>query len=192
MKSLFVFLGILCLLLTGCMGTQEYYQTQSKYYKEQTAMTKAYLEYLNKQQPLVSVTAPDGTVMTVNQTQALKMPQIQAVENPIVKGIKTIVMSTPASLLAGGWAAKEIIKHSTGDIKANGESSVTTTSNSNNSAEFNSADEDIINDSPTTDSRSNYDNATSDPVVAEQPDPIVVDPVVVNQPDPIIFPAPGE
>jgi len=191
MKNLFliVIIGLIC---TGCMGTKEYYQAQTEYYKAQAQAQTAYLQAQNQRQPLAEMIAPDGTRFVVNQSGIIQTPVIQTTKNPIVEGMKTIVNSTPVGILAGGWAAKEIIKHSTGDVSASGQSNVTTTANSNNMTELNSAESDIVNDSSANDSRSNYDNATAAPVVVNQPDPVVVDPVVVEQPEPVMFPASGE
>lgn len=191
MKNLFliVITGLIC---ASCMGTKEYYRAQTAYYNAQAQAQTAYIQVQNQRQPLAEMTAPDGTRFVVNQSGIIQMPVIQTTKNPIVEGLRTIATSTPVSILAGGWAAKEIIKHSTGDVSASGQSSVTTTANSNNMTELNNAESDIIHDSSTSDSRSNYDNATADPVVVNQPEPVVVDPVIVEQPEPIMFPASGE
>lgn len=181
---------IACLLCSGCMGTENYYKAQTAYYQAQAEAQTAYIHAQNQRQPLAEMIAPDGTKFIVNQAGIIQSPVIQTTKNPIVDGLKTIVNSTPLSIVAGGWAAKEIIKHSTGDVSASGESTVTTTANSNNQTELNNAESDINNSVDSSDN-----SQVADPLVVNQPEPIILtqpEPIIVNQPEPIIVRALGE
>lgn len=182
MKKLILCLVFFGLISSGCIGTKDYYNAQTAYYNAQAEAQIAHIEAQKTRQPLAEMVAPDGTRFVVNQTASDAPPVISTVENPIVAGLKTIVNSTPVSIIAGGWSATRLIKASTGDINANDGSTVTSTANSNNETEVNNADEGIARETDSsTDSRSEYDNSTADPTVVNQPEPIVVE-----QPEPVI------
>jgi hypothetical protein len=166
---------VLLFMLTGCMGTKEYYNAQTAYYEAQARANIAHVEATNNRQPLAKMIAPDGTVFVVNQTGALPAPIILRAKNPIVDGLKAIVTSTPLSILAGGWTAKEILKHSQGDIRASDGSTVTSTANSNNQTDFRNADGNISEDHSSADSH----DSVADPVIVEK-EPVVVRPEVVR------------
>lgn len=176
----------LALYLTGCMGTENYYQSQIAYYNAQAEASRAYIEAMNNRQPLAEMVAPDGTRFVVNQTGTVTTPVIRTTQNPIVEGLKTVVNSTPLAIVAGGWTAKQILKNATGDINASGGSTVTSTSNSHNATDLRNADGNI------SDVSDSY-NQTAPPTVVTQPDPTIVpapDPVIVPAPAPVIIPAP--
>jgi len=166
---------ILLITLTGCMGTKEYYQAQTAYYDAQARANIAHVQAVNNRQPLAKMVAPDGTIFVVNQTGPLPAPIILRAKNPIVDSLKSIVTSTPLSILAGGWTAREIIKNSKGDIRASDGSTVTSTSNSNNQTDFRHADENITEDHSSTDSN----DSVADPVIVET-EPVIVQPEVVR------------
>ena len=166
---------MLLITLTGCMGTKEYYQAQTAYYDAQARANIAHIEAVNNRQPLAKMVAPDGTIFVVNQTGPLPAPIILRAKNPIVDSLKSIVTSTPLSILAGGWTAREIIKNSKGDIRASDGSTVTSTSNSNNQTDFRHADENITEDHSSTDSH----DSVADPVIVET-EPVIVQPEVVR------------
>jgi len=166
---------ILLITLNGCMGTKEYYQAQTAYYDAQARANIAHVEAVNNRQPMAKMVAPDGTVFVVNQTGPLPAPIILRAKNPIVDGLKAVVTSTPLSILAGGWTAREIIKNSKGDIRASDGSTVTSTSNSNNQTDFRHADENITEDHSSTDSN----DSVADPVIVET-DPVIVQPEIIR------------
>jgi len=177
----------LAIMLTGCMGTENYYQSQIAYYNAHAQAYQAQAEAQANRPPLAEMVAPDGTRFVVNQTGDMPAPVIRTTENPIVAGIKTVVNSTPLSIVAGGWTAKEILKNATGDINASGGSSVTSTSNSHNASEIRNADTMDNSDNSLTDSQ----NQTADPTIVEQPP--YNDPIIVEQPpynDPIVVEVP--
>lgn len=177
---------IASLSLYGCMGTENYYKAQTAYYTAQTQAQIAYIEAQKDKQPLAQMVAPDGTCFTVNQVSNLPAPVINVPQNPVIAGLKTVITSTPMSILAGSWGARELIKAATGDMSVDNGSSLTTTRDSNNQTELNNADEGIdrkINNSVNdTDNRSNYENSVSDPTIVEQPPA-----VIVEQPEPVII-----
>jgi len=166
---------ILLISLTGCMGTKEYYRAQTAYYDAQARANIAPVQAVNNRQPLARMVARDGTICVVNQTGPLPAPIILRAKNPIVDGLKAVVTSTPLSILAGGWTAREIIKNSKGDIRASDGSTVTSTSNSNNQTDFRHADENITEDHSSTDSH----DSVADPVIVET-EPVIVQPEVVR------------
>jgi PBP1b-binding outer membrane lipoprotein LpoB len=177
----------LAIMLTGCMGTENYYQSQIAYYNAQAQAYQAQAEAQANRPPLAEMVAPDGTRFVVNQTGDMPAPVIRTTQNPIVEGVKTIVNSTPLAIVAGGWTAKEILKNATGDINASGGSSVTSTSNSHNASEIRNADTMDNSDNSLTDSQ----NQTADPTIVEQPP--YNDPIIVEQPpynDPIVVEVP--
>lgn len=188
MKQLFAILALIALALhlTGCMGTENYYQSQIAYYNAQAQAYQAQAEAQANRPPLAEMVAPDGTRFVVNQVGDVATPVIRATQNPIVEGLKTVVNSTPLAIVAGGWTAKQVLQNATGDINASGGSTVTSTSNSHNSTDLRNADGNI------SDVSDSY-NQTADPTVVTQPDPTIVpapDPVIVPAPDPVIIPAP--
>jgi len=187
MKTLLI---ISCFFLSGCMGTENYYAAQTAYYNAQAQANTAYITAINNRPPIAEMISPDGTKFIVNQTQAIPMPVISTIKNPIVESLKTIMNATPVAILAGGWSAKQIIKSSTGDIN-NESGTVTSTANSNNQTELNNADESISRDESATDDNSVMDShdAVSDPVIVTQPEPIVINPVIV---DPVVISSAGD
>jgi hypothetical protein len=115
--------------------------------------------------------APDGTIFIVNNPNIQK-PVIQDTVNPVVDTIKTIVNSTPAGIVAGGFAIKEIMKVNQGVINNNGG---TVNSNSGNTPDY------AIGGTIT--------NNTATPTVVNQEKAVIVnqpEPVIVNQKEPII------
>lgn len=176
-------------ILSGCMGTSEYYQSQTAYYQAQATANASYTAAMSR--PLAEMTAPDGTKFIVNNPN-VQRPAIQPATNPIVDGLKTIVNSTPVSIIAGGWAAKEVIRSATnGTINNSGDGSVTT--NSNNQPQLISTDGNVDQSITTIDN-----SATATPtvvsqekaVIVEHPEPVIItqpDPIIVTQPDPIII-----
>lgn len=181
MKYLLAILAVL--FLTGCMGTENYYKSQIAYYNAQAEANRAYIEAMNKRQPLAEMVAPDGTRFVVNQTGSMTVPMIRATQNPIVEGLKTVMNSTPLAIVAGGWTAGEVLKHATGDINASGGSNVTSTSNSHNSTDLRNADGNVSEDNSNNSTNDSY-NQTADPTIVEQPeynDPIVLKPEVVEK-----------
>lgn len=192
MKSIIAIMA--ALMLTGCMGTDKYYEAQINYYKAQTAALAAYNFAQNNRQPLAEMTTPDGSAkFTVYQSQPLPPPVVKTTRNPIVESLKTVVNSTPLAIVAGGWTAKELIKNATGDITASDNASVSTTSNSHNPATIRNADGDITEDlsdnSNHSDNSNNSDNSvidshdqTAEPTIVTQPeynDPVVLRPEVI-------------
>lgn len=173
-------------MLTGCMGTESYYQSQIAYYNAQAEANRAYIEAMNNRQPLAEMVAPDGTRFTVNQTGVMAAPVVRTTQNPIVEGLKTVVNSTPLAIVAGGWTAGEVLKHATGDINASGGSTVTSTNNSHNATDLRNADGNISEDN---NSMNDSYNQTAEPTVVTQPDPTIIpapDPVIIPAPDPVI------
>jgi hypothetical protein len=189
MKRLIV-LAAMAMLLTGCMGTENYYKAQMSYYEAQAMAYQAQAEAQANRPPLAEMVAPDGTRFVVNQTGDMPVPVIRTTQNPIVEGLKTVVNSTPLAIVAGGWTAGEVLKHATGDINASGGSTVTSTSNSHNSTDLRNADGNVSEDNSNNSTNDSY-NQTADPTVVNAPDPTIVtqpDPVIVQPADPIIVP----
>jgi len=112
--------------------------------------------------------APDGTIFIVNNTNIQK-PAIKEASNPVVDGLKVVLQSTPASVLSGGWAAKEVIGNVGGTIINNGDSG-SISSNSNNPINIGDTD--------------NSGTATPTIVNRQVVEPTVVDKQVV---DPVII-----
>ncbi|MBF0205199.1 MAG: hypothetical protein HQK67_13080 [Desulfamplus sp.] len=163
---------LMSIVLTSCMGTSEYYKSQTEFYKAQTEANKAYMMAMQK--PIAEMVAPDGTTFRVNNVN-IQQPQIQQMTNPVVDGLKTVINSTPVAILSGGWAVKEIVRSSTGTI-TNGAGTVTT--NSNNQPQVVNADGNI-----------DQSEHTATPTVVNQPAPTVVTqpaPLIVPQPSPVI------
>ena len=182
LKNILCFFFCLMLLLAisllyGCMGTENYYNSQAAYYEAQAQANIAYVQAVSK--PLAEMTAPDGTKFVVNNTN-IQAPVIHTTENPIVAGLKTVVNSTPLAIITGGWAAKEVIKASTGNITNNGG---TVTTNSNNQPQILNSDGNIDQSSHTaTPTVVEKDKA----IIVNQPEPVIVKPEIVTQPEPII------
>jgi len=166
---------LILIFSSGCIGTADYYQSKTEYYIAQATATQAYIQAVSK--PLAEMTAPDGTRFVVNNT-AITAPRIEQANSPIVDGLKAILQSTPAAMLAGGWAGSEIIKHSTGQLTNTGNGTINT--NSGNPQTQSDAG---IDQSVSTDSH----EATAQPLVVTQPKPTIVNPVVVTQPEPTII-----
>ena len=174
-----------CWLCSGCIGTADYYASKSAYYEAQARANIAYIQAVDK--PLAEMTAPDGTRFVVNNT-AIQAPRIEQANSPIVDGLKTILNSTPAAIMSGGWAGSEIIKHSTGQLTNTGNGTINT--NSGNSALQSEAG---IDQSVTDDHTNNAATPTivnqPEPTIVTQPEPTIVtqpEPIVVTQPEPII------
>lgn len=160
------------ILLSGCMGTENYYNAQTEYYKAQAEASKAYIQAVSK--PLAQMQTADGTVFVVNNTN-VQAPVIHTIDNPIVAGIKTVVNSTPIAILSGGWAVKEIVKHST-NITNNGGTVTTNSNNQPQLANEGNIDNSVDNSATATPTVVNQDKA----VIVEQPEPIVVRPEIVE------------
>ena len=152
--------GVLCSMLCSCIGTDAYYESQSAYYNAQASA-------ITSQRPLARMTAPDGTVFEVanpNQIQG-----ISQAKNPIVETFRTILTSTPISIIAGGWSAREMIQASTG--------SVSQIDNSSSSVDNSAVAEPVIVTQPL-------------PTVIEQPPPVIVPPseTIIVKPEIITIP----
>lgn len=160
------------LFLNGCMGTENYYNAQTEYYKAQAEASKAYIQAVSK--PLAQMQTADGTVFVVNNTN-VQAPVIHTIDNPIVAGIKTVVNSTPLAIVSGGWAVKEIVKHST-NITNNGGTVTTNSNNQPQLANEGNIDNSVDNSATATPTVVNQDKA----VIVEQPEPIVVRPEIVE------------
>jgi len=164
-------LMLLTLLIfsSGCIGTADYYQSKTEYYFAQARANEAYISAVSK--PIAEMTAPDGTVFIVNNHN-IPAPKIEQANSPIVDGLKVILQSTPAAILSGGWAGREIIKHSTGTL---------TTDSGTINAHSDNGLIDQRQSSTDTSTITENNSSTAPPVVVEQPTP-----VIVNQPEPII------
>jgi len=172
---------IAAMICSGCIGSEEYYASKTAYYQAQAQANIAYIQASNK--PLAEMTAPDGTRFVVNNT-AIQAPRIEQANSPIVDGFKVILNSTPAAVLSGGWAAKEIIQHSAGTLINNGDGTIS--SNSGNTSSFVNGDTDnSVTDDHTATAPPLVVTQPS-PVVVTQPDPTIVKPEIVTQPEPII------
>lgn len=172
-----------CFIASGCIGSADYYASKTAYYQAQASASQAYIQAASK--PLAEMKAPDGTVFVVNNT-AIQAPVIQQAGSPIVDGLKVILNSTPAAVLSGGWAAKEIIKNSAGTFTNNGDGG-TISNNSGNTPSYINGDTD--NSTSTVDDHT----ATAPPLVVTQPDPVIVnqpEPIVIEQPEPIVIEQP--
>jgi len=160
---------ITCLQAIGC--TPSYYEAQRAYYEAQKTSYEAYIKTASK--PIAEMIAPDGTRFAVNNAE-VKIPMIRQSENPIVNVIDTVVNSSPAAIIAGGWSVSEIMKRAIGDT-----TTTTTTVNDSTAPP-------VVVQQP-------------EPVVVQQPEPVVVqqpppveqpDPVIVQQPEPVIVQQP--
>jgi len=185
MKKLSLLLPAFILMFSGCyMMRPESYQMRTAYYQAQAEVAKAYAARANA--PLVTLTTTDGQTLTVaNPTPVVPMA-VRETHNEWADVTKAFFSSTPLSLLAGGWAVGEVVKHSTGDIDVNGDGNDLTTNN--NSFNTKTATATTLDDAATqdnhvdnSDSRQNYDNATAPPTVVNQPAP-----TIVTQPEPTI------
>lgn len=185
-KTLMILFVILTMVtMSGCYFMRpESYQMRTAYYQAQAEVAKAYAARANA--PLVTLTTTDGQTLSVaNPTPVVPMRVVES-SNEWADVTKAFFSSTPLSLLAGGWAVREIVKRSTGDIDVNGDGNdLTTNNNSFNTNELTST---TVDDGATqdnhvdnSDSRQNYDNATAPPTVVNQPAP-----TIVTQPAPII------
>jgi len=149
--------------LSGCAG---YYESQTAYYTAQTRSAEAYLRA--SQQPIAEMVAPDGTRFVVNQV-AIQMPVIKESNNPMVEGIKTIVNSTPASILSGAVLAGEILKNSVGstsnttntDGSNNQSTNTTSTSSSTNETQSTNDNHSVTTTTSNSNNPSSTDNHTS-------------------------------
>ena len=160
------------ILLSGCMGTENYYNAQTEYYKAQAEASKAYVQAVSR--PVAEMTAPDGTKFVVNNTN-IQAPVIHTIDNPIVAGIKTVVNSTPLAIITGGWAVKEIVKHST-NITNNGGTVTTNSNNQPQLANEGNIDNSVDNSATATPTVVNQEKA----VIVEQPEPVIVKPEIVE------------
>ena len=172
MRKYHILLIISSFFLSSCMGTENYYNAQTEYYKAQAEANKAYVQAMSR--PVAEMTAPDGTRFVVNNTN-IQAPIIHTIDNPIVAGIKTVVNSTPIAILSGGWAVKEIVKHST-NITNNGGTVTTNSNNQPQLANEGNIDNSVDNSATATPTIVNQEKA----VIVEQPEPIVVRPEIVE------------
>jgi len=162
------------IFLSGCIGTADYYASKTEYYIAQARAHEAYIHAVNK--PLAEMTAPDGAKFIVNNHN-IPTPRIEQANSPIVDGLKVILQSTPVAILSGGWAGKEIIRHSTGTLTTE-----SGTINTNSGNESYQTDSGLIDQHQETSSISNDNHsATAPPLVVTQPTP-----VIVNQPSPLV------
>lgn len=156
-----IFYMLIIIMFPAIIGCTGYYNAQIEFYKAQSNSNIAYLDVINNRKPIAEMVAPDGTVFRVNNSDAIAQPVIVQATNPFVDGVKSIVNSTPASILSSGWAIKEIVNQSVGN------SSTTNTGNTSVNGNI---------DQSSTDS-----SATATPTVVTQPQPIIV-----TQPEPVI------
>jgi hypothetical protein len=181
--SLIVFIFSITLFY-GC-ADKEYYTAQENAYKAQIT----YLQVMQNK-PMVSFTTRENETFVVNNPNIpMPQPNIRPLQNPVVELIKSVVGSPVASILAGGWATKEIVKNSVGSINVSDGS--TYSSNSNNrtasGSGYVSEDHSVDNTDNTNNSINDSYNETAEPYIVEQPP--YNDPIIVTQPpynDPII------
>lgn len=168
LKNTLLIIGfILSFNTIGCMGTESYYNAQTAFYNAQAEASKAYVIAVSK--PIAEMTAPDGTKFVVNNTN-ISNPKIEQANNPIVDVVKSVVNSTPLTILSSGFAVKEIVKNSS-NITNNG-GSVTT--NSNNSTKLSNGNiEEIDNTATPT-------VVTTDKAVIVESEPVIVRPEIVS------------
>jgi hypothetical protein len=169
MKYLIYCCIILCVFV-GCTPSyyeakRGYYEAKNGYYEAQKEAYKAYTEAAK--QPIASFTTKEGVTVTVNNTNILT-PSIIQERNAFVEGLKVVVDSTPAALLSGGWAGREILKQTTGD------SSTTTTTNTteDNSSVDKSSTNTTEDNSSKTSTEDNSSTAT--PTIVTQPEPKII------------------
>lgn len=163
---------ILILMIVSLTGCSKYYEAEISYYNAQAMANDAYVSAMRNLPPIAQMTAPDGTVFVVNSTAQIQLPVIKQMDNPALGALKTIVNSTPLSIVAGGWAGSEIIKQSRGhNLSIDGQSSYTDSTSVGNLDQ-------------------SQQNSTATPTVVDQPSPVVVNPTVVTQPEPVIVQQP--
>ena len=115
-----VILVSLCLFLTSCASTRN---MQSSSMKSQAAAHTSYYEnYAN--QPLSKITLPDGTVIETAHPVRPAPPIITMPRNEWADTAISILNSTPLSIVAGGWAGKQLLKYSNGPVNNNGDGTV--------------------------------------------------------------------
>jgi len=203
MKNLTLLL--LVVMLTGCYAMRpESYQARTAYYQAQVAAYQA--QSARAQQPLVSMVMADGGILNVGNQLPTPLPVIHQEKNGWVDFSKTFLNSTPFSILAGGWSAKQLLKHSGGNVQIDGDGNTaspvsnsyntdttdiaTTTGDdsgldqhadsSDQSSVDNSDNSNNSDNSDNSDNRADYDNQTATPTIVVQPEPVIVNPVVVN------------
>ncbi len=196
---------ILTTLLTGCYGMRpEMYQARTAYYNAQVAAYQA--QSAQAQQPLLSMTTTDGSKVSVANPIPVALPVVQQERNGWVDFGKTIINSTPLSILAGGWSASKLLKYSTGDVNINGDGNTASPiSNSYNTKttdiastgddstldqHADSSDNSSVDKSDSSDNSNNSDNSDNSSVDNSDNrtdyDNQTATPTIVEQPAPVI------
>ena len=101
------------ILFYGCSG---YYNNQIAYHNAQLESNLAYMKAI--QQPLMNLKLPDGTIITVNNSN-IQIPSVKQSKDPILDNIQKIINSTPASILSTGFAIKELLKNNISNSETN-------------------------------------------------------------------------
>jgi len=194
----------LAVLLTGCVLTSNAkYAADTAFYNAQKAAADLAIAQGNR--PLVKVQLNSGEILTVNNQIPVAIPPIRQLKNGWVESFKAVINSTPLSIVSGGWAAREMLKHSGGGVEIQGDGNTaspvsnsyntettdvsTATDGSNLDQHSDSSDQSRIdssdnsNHSDNSDNRTDYNNQTATPTIVDQPVPIIVDPVIV---DPVV------
>jgi len=170
----FIVLILLIFLCQGCgiFVSDAKYNADAAMWQAKGLASAAWAAQAN--QPLATFTTVNKEVITVNNPIRPVPMEVTGEPNGFVEGLRVILTSTPANILAGGWVLNRLFDKVEGDTISHGDNSpITTKKNSENPVEVTTrhveGDGSITEhkdsdntDNTTTDNRTNYDNTTTD------------------------------
>jgi len=176
-------IAIAIMFCQGCVLVSDAkYNADAAMWQAKAEASKAWAASAN--QPLATFTATSGEVFTVNNPNRPNPLPVVGEPSAIVQGFDVILNSTVAKIVGGGWAAGYMLGKVQGNYSAGDGSSIDVTKDSGNTVDVTTRHiegDGSVTEEANVDSRSNYDNATSDPTIVNQPEP-----TIVNQPEPTI------